>query len=428
MTEPIEETLWGARSGKIRILFVAHDAQLHGAQLTLLSILRNLDRSKFLPFVISPQSGPFTEEVVRMEIPVFTGLLMRWVYRRKPVPLMSVFVAPWRLLRTPVIFALFLCGLPIRLCKLLLLLHRQSIDVVYTNTITVVDGAIAAKISRRPHIWHLHENIGTSKDLLSLLPARYVATSLALKLSTLIVVPSRSLKDQIFGNQFALPKVKVIHNGVDTNRFRPPPPTYFLHKQLGIPIDVQLVGICGAIQEPKGQDIFIKAAARVSKKVPKVHFVMIGAGLPEYLRHLVDLASSLGLTGKFHFTGWRSDIPEIFRELQLLVIASKKEAFGLTAIEGMATGLPIVATRCGGPEEVIEHERTGFLVSIGDPAEMAQRIIELLSNAELRQCMGRAGREVVDHFFAIARCVDEVERTIALAHFQNQSRSPRASV
>jgi glycosyltransferase involved in cell wall biosynthesis len=418
MTDPIEATLSGAPPAKIRILFVAHDSELHGAQLTLLNILRNLDRSKFVPFVISPQSGPFTEEVAQMNIPVFSGLVMRWVYRQNPVLLMAALVTPWRLLRAPAIFTLFLCGLPIRLCKLLLLLHRQNIDVVYTNTITVVDGAIAAKIWRRAHIWHLHENIGTSKDLLRLLPARYMATSLALKLSTQIVVPSHSLKDQIFGNQFALPKVKVIHNGVDTNRFRPAPPTYFLHKQLGIPIDAHLIGICGAIQEPKGHDIFIKAAAQVSKKVPKVHFVVIGAGLPEYLRHLVDQASGLGLTGKFHFTGWRPDIPEIFRELQVIVIASKQEAFGLTAIEGMATGLPIVATRCGGLEEVIEHERTGYLIAIDDPADMAQRIIELLSSADLRLRMGLAGRELVDHCFTIARCVKEVERTIALAQWQ----------
>ncbi len=412
MTDPIEVTTSVAHSAKIRILFVAHDSRLHGAQLTLLNIVKNLDRSKFVPFVVSPESGPFTEEVARLDIPVFTGLVMRWVFRQNPVLFSPALFTPWRLLRTPAIFTLFIFGLPIRLCKLLLLLHRQSIDVVYTNTITVVDGAIAAKVWRRPHIWHLHENIGTSKGLLRLLPARYVANALALKLSTRIIVPSHSLKEQIFGDQITLPKVNVIHNGVDTTRFSPEPPTYFFHRGLSIPIDALLVGICGAIQTPKGHDTFIKAAAEVLQKLPNVHFVVIGEGLPEYLRHLIDLSSSLGLTGKFHFTGWRSDIPEIFRELHVLVIASNQEAFGLTAIEGMATGLPVVATRCGGPEEVIVHERTGFLVAIDNSAVMAQRIIELLSSADLRQCMGRAGRELTERFFTIECCVKKIEKII----------------
>jgi glycosyltransferase involved in cell wall biosynthesis len=296
--------------------------------------------------------------------------------------------------------------------KLLLLLHRQDIDVVYTNTITVVDGAIAAKLSGKPHIWHLHEDIGTSKGVLRLLPTRYVATSLALKLSSGIPVPSHALKDQIFGHQMTLPKVKVIYNGVDTNRFRPGSSTHFLHNELGIPVDASLVGICGEIQETKGQELFIKAAAEVSEKLPNTHFILIGGGLPEYLRHLIDLTSSLGLGDKFHFTGWRSDIPEIFRELHLVVIASNQEAFGLTAIEGMATGLPVVATRCGGPEEVIEHKRTGYLVAIDDHADMAQQIVKLLSSAELRQGMGRAGRERTEQFFTVECCVKNIEQTI----------------
>jgi glycosyltransferase involved in cell wall biosynthesis len=416
MRKAVDATPPVASTTKIRVLFVAHDAELHGAQLTLLKILKHLDRSKFTPFVVAPQSGPFTDEVALMDIPVWSGLVMRWVYRRNPEKLKYVAGAVWGLFRIPVIFALFFTGLPIRLGRLLLLIHRQRIDVVYTNTVTVVEGAIAAKISRKPHVWHLHENIETIKGLLKVLPASYVATSLPLKLSTRIAVPSLALRDQLFGRQLVWPKIKVVYNGVDVNRFRPGPPNFFLHHQFDIPVGAPLVGICGAIQETKGHDIFIKAAAEVLKTFSNAHFVVIGEGLPEYLLVLAQLARGLGISDKLHYTGWRSDISEIFRELQVVVITSKQEAFGLTAIEGMATGIPVVSTRCGGPEEVIEHGESGSLAALDDYAEIAQRVTELLSIAGLRSNMGRSGRARAELFFTVQRGVAEVEQLIEQAH------------
>lgn len=412
MANPIEVAITGASAARIHILFVAHDAQLHGAQLTLLNILRNLDRSRFAPFVVSPQSGPFTEEVARMGIPLSTGLVMRWVFRRNPMSLMSALRAPWKLVRTPAIFALFICGLPIRLSRLLLFLYRHQIDVVYTNTITVVDGAIAAKLLFRPHIWHLHERIEDSSDLLKLLPARCISSFFVPKLSTLVVVASRALRDEIFLDNFSLTKVKIIHNGVDTKRFSPDPPSCFLHTELNIPLGAPLVGICGAILEAKGHEVFIKAAAEVSHKFPNSHFVIIGEGLTPYVRHITDLANRSGLAGKLHFTGWRPDIPEIFRELEIIVIASKHEAFGLTAIEGMATGKPIVATRCGGPEEVIEHGKTGFLVEQGNHTELAQRVLELLENPAMGRRTGSVGRDKVEACFTVEIFMEEIERIV----------------
>jgi glycosyltransferase involved in cell wall biosynthesis len=400
------------RGTRLRILFVAHDSQLQGAQLALLNILRNLDRSLFVPFVVSPKTGPFTEEIARMGIPVATGLVMRWVFRLTPVSFMAALSAPWKLIRTPAIIALFIGGLPVRLGRLLLFLRRHQIDLVYTNTITVADGAIAAKFARRPHIWHLHENIDATEGLLKLLPGKHVASFLTPKLSTLIAVASRTLGDQIFADHLSMPKVNVIHNGVDTNRFSPNPSTNFLHRELGIPVDAPLVGICGTIQESKGHEVFIKAAADVSRKLPTSHFVIIGEGLPSYIRHITNLANDYGLTGRLHFTGWRTDIPEIFQELAIIVIASKQEAFGLTAIEGMSTGKPIVATRCGGPEEVIEHGKTGYLVELDNQIELAQRISELLSNPALGRRMGSAGRNKVEECFTVELCMEKIERMV----------------
>lgn len=402
---------WSAH--KIRVLFVAHDSQLYGAQLALLDILRNLDRSEFTPTVVAPQPGPFTEKVTQMGITVVTGVVMRWVFKRSPISLASLLRTPWTLFRTPAIYALFLCGLPARVGMLLFLIRRHNIDVVYTNTITVVDGAAAARISRRPHIWHLHEQIDASIEVLRLFPGTWFSRTVVPKLSSRIVVASCALRAKLFLDEYPSSKVTIIYNGVDTNLFRPRQPEYFLHSELSVPSDVPLIGICGAIQEGKGLEVFIRAAAEVTMTHPTAHFVIIGDGHESYIAHLHEIVRKVGLADKVHFTGWRSEVSAIFCELEMIVIASMQEAFGRTAIEAMAVGKPVVSTRCGGPEEVIDHGKTGFLVDIDDHNKLASSISELLSNQLLAHEMGLAGRIKVEKCFSVQDVAEGVQRIIS---------------
>ena len=327
---------------KIRVLFVAHDSQLYGAQLALLDLLRHIDRSRFAPTLVAPKPGPFVDEVVQLGIPVKTGGVLRWVFRRRRFSFKSLLRSPWALLRTPVLIALFYGGLPLRVARLLVLMHRCHIDVVYSNTITVLDGAIAAKISRKPHIWHLHEDLGTNDEIVCLVPRKWVSKSLVPRTSSQIVVVSNALKKTIYPANCLTDNVTVIHNGIDVRQFNLHQLDGFLHLELGISNDAPLVGICGAIQESKGHDNFVKAAGIICTNFPKAHFVLIGDGAKPYIQHLNELGRVLGLEGKLHFTGWRRDVPAIFRELDIVVIASRREAFGRTVIEAMASGKPVV--------------------------------------------------------------------------------------
>ena len=400
---------------KIRVLFVAHDSQLYGAQLALLDLLRHIDRSRFAPTLVAPQQGAFVDEVVKLGIPVKTGGILRWVFRRSRISFQSLLRSPWALLRTPVLIAIFYGGLPLRIAQLLILMHRGDIDVVYTNTATVLDGAIAAKISRRPHIWHLHEDLEANNEIVCLVPRKWVSRFVAPRMSSQIVVPSNSLRAKLFGVNYLSGRLRVVPNGVDTKLFWPRQRDGFLHAELSIKHDALLVGICGAIQEGKGHNTFVEAAGVVSKVFPGANFVVIGNGPESYIQHLKDMAQQIGLGRKLHFIGWRQDIPEIFCELEILVVASKQEAFGRTVIESMASGKPVVATRCGGPEEVIEHGKTGFLVGVGRHLELADRVLELLRNPERGHQMGLAGRDMVVRNFSIQECVKKIEAAILAA-------------
>lgn len=411
---PVPAPLPTGHSKTVRVLFVAHDSQLYGAQLSLLDILRNLDRTRFSPVVTAPQKGPFTDEVERLGIPVTAGKVGRWMFQRIPFTLRTFMRRPWLLVRTPILCLIFLLTLPVRLGSLLRLIRHHGVDVVYTNTITVIDGALAAWLSSKPHIWHLREQTRGNRGVLNLIPNLWVPR-LVLRLSTLIAVNSFALKEQVFSGVETHGKVVVIHNGIDPEQFKTAPTFLRLRTSLGLPQDAPLIAICGFIQACKGHETFIRSAARIREKYPEAHFVVIGDGFGTYLNRLKSLAHQLGLGQHLHFTGWRNDIPEIFPEIDVLVIASEQESFGRTVIEGMAAGRPIVSTRCGGPEEIVVHGETGFLVAIGDYGEMADRITELLDNPLLAYNFGQAGRKRVEDSFTHRATLRSVEQLIVNA-------------
>jgi len=400
-----------ARPQTVRILFVAHDAHLYGAQLSLLDILDGLDHDRFTPLVAAPGEGPFTESVRARGIRVVTGIVARWIIQRKPFRLRTYVRRPWLLVRVPILALMFLFGLPIRMHALIRLIRRERIDIVYTNTVTVLDGALAARLTGKPHIWHLRELVQGNKEVSSLLPQRWIPT-LVLCFSSRIAVNSQALKARFFDDRPGLDKVAIIYNGTAPERFSSTPATQPFHNEQGIPPSAPLIAICGFIQERKGHAVFIRAAARLRTTHPEAHFIVVGNGFAPYVRQIRSLSDEFGLGGHIHFTGWRDDIPGIFSEIAILAVASEQEPFGRTVIEGMAAGKPVVSTRCGGPEEVIVDGETGFLVPCGDDYMMADRIGTLLDSPSLRSRMGDAGRKRVETCFSCEAMLRNVENLI----------------
>lgn len=394
----------------ITVLFVAHDTELYGAQLSLLSILKNLDRTRFTPIVVAPFPGPFTKMVQDMDIPVSTGDVSRWILSKRVIGFNALLRRPWLLARIPLLCFVFFLSFPWRISRLLRLIRLHRVDVVYTNTVTVIDGALAACLSSKPHVWHLREQIEGNQEIINIIPERWVP-KLVLALSTLVAVNSMALKKRVFSGR-EKEKIRVIYNGIDPERFAITSSHFPLHTSLGLKPDVPVIGICGFIQERKGQVIFLEAAALVKESHPEVHFVIIGGGSTDYVAFIKNLGDKLGLSKQLHFTGWRDDIAEILCELDVLVIASVQEPFGRTVIEGMAAAIPIVSTRCGGPEEIIMEGVTGFLVDVGDFKGMAIKIIELIENESLSRDFGLVGRQRVMNNFAQSAMVRHVEEML----------------
>src|ERR1044072_5600297 len=143
-----------------------------------------------------------------------------------------------------------------------------------------------------------------------------------------------------------------------------------------------LVGSIGELRTLKRHDDFIRAAALILKEFPETQFVLAGVG--EIREHLERLVEELGLKENFHFLGWLDDADKLLCAMDVFVSASETESFGLAIVEAMAAGTAVVATATEGAQEVIDDQRTGLLVSIGDVNRMAESVINLLSDPEKR--------------------------------------------
>jgi glycosyltransferase involved in cell wall biosynthesis len=219
-------------------------------------------------------------------------------------------------------------------------------------------------------------------------------------------------------------RVHLIRNGVDCDRFANATATHFLHRILGIPETRRLVGLVGRLSPEKAPDTFLRMASLLHGTLPDAHFVLVGDGplLPE-LRALVD---DLRLTGFVHFAGVQSDMPAVYHSLDLLVSTSTTEGMPLALMEGMAAGLPTVATHVGGVPEIIEVGTTGLLTEPGEPHQLAQAVASLMRDSARRREMGAAARLRVREKFSLSASVGQMLHLLQRLHDGGAAARPTA--
>lgn len=215
---------------------------------------------------------------------------------------------------------------------------------------------------------------------------------------------------------FPKEKIVKIPNGIETEKwsgadkeklfreFR------FLHN---IPFDVPLVGTIGELKRLKGQQDFVLAANEIAKKFPEVHFVSVGADnsfKKDFRRDLKRLVKVFGLEEKFLFLDWVEDTAPPLSAMDIFVSASHSESFGLAILEAMASGKAIVATETEGAKELIENEKSGKLAEIKEPLKLAEKVMEFLSDAKMRETSGANAQKKADENFSLEKMIERTEK------------------
>ena len=193
--------------------------------------------------------------------------------------------------------------------------------------------------------------------------------------------------------------------GVDIEKFQVPSEREVLFPDVGNGKLIVLVG--NMHSDVKGHPSLIAAAPAVLREFPSTRFVLVGDG--EERESFVRQVSDLGLSWNFLFLGRRSDMPRILASCDIAVLPSRGEGLPNAVLEYMAAGLPVVVSRVGGSEELVEDGVTGLLVSAEDSAALSAAFLRYLRNPEEAKQMARSGREFVTRHFSFDRLVHEVD-------------------
>jgi D-inositol-3-phosphate glycosyltransferase len=194
-------------------------------------------------------------------------------------------------------------------------------------------------------------------------------------------------------------RIEVVPLGVDVERFRPLDKED-ARRQLGFE-DARIILFVGRIEPLKGVDILINAAAMLESDV-ECSVLIVGGdeSSSAQVTQLQDLASDLGIEHRVAFVGAvdHDKLPLFYNAADVCVVPSHYESFGLVAVEAMACGVPVVASRVGGLTGTVKDGETGYLIPWLCPEPFAERIEMLLENDSLRRNLGEAAREAVTRF------------------------------
>lgn len=263
--------------------------------------------------------------------------------------------------------------------RLLRLARQQSIDVILAHLYgSAVYGSLAGTLLSIPVISVLHGHTDVSEaDRFAGLKSVILRRG-----SRKVVFVSERLENHLSPRlHIAASRRAVIPNGVDTEVFRPNRDRT-LRAELGLSDDMVLVGAIGNIRRPKAYDVLLRAHRILVDRSNAFHLVIAGDNSNPLGRQLEEQSRSLGLERRVTFLGLRPDIARILNNLDVFVLSSVTEGFSIACIEAMACRIPVVATRSGGPEEILEGE-AGILVPTGDPQSIALAVELVASSKDL---------------------------------------------
>jgi L-malate glycosyltransferase len=381
----------------MKILYYNHTGQVSGAERMLLMILARLDRARFTPVVVCPAEESLKQMVIDQGTPVETigGLQARFTWRVDRL---------WRYLQS--VFAV-------------VLEFRQKVkqiepELIHANSIRAGLVATLATIGLGTRVlWHLH-------DMLPHHPLSMMIRLIAsMNRRTRMIAVSQCVADNFAGGLSSLQsRMNVVLNAIELEQFTPGAVSaHQIRTDLKLPEAGPLIGIVGQLTARKGQLELIRAFARVTQKMPEASLLIVGAALfnrdKEYAELLKNTAKELGIAESVVMTGARKDVALLMQSLDLLVVNSKVEPFGLVALEAMACGVPVLSTASGGTAELIRHDENGWLVPVGDEAALAMAMINLVENPSRLKRLADQGRRDIRQSFGAARYIADLHSLYA---------------
>jgi glycosyltransferase involved in cell wall biosynthesis len=389
--------------GEMRIVYLNPSGQLGGAEASLLNVLASLRVAEpdWSLRLIVVENGPLVARANALGVPTtvlpFPSALARLGETTvadhggnrvsRPVLLLKLLSAGW--------------AAATYTRQLRRVLRELAPDVIHTNGLKMHVLGVRSRPRRIPVIWHIHDYVH-SRPISARLLRRYAAQCAA------VVANSKSVADDVQSTCGDRVKVYHVPNAVDLAVFSPAGPALDLDALAGLPragpatVKVGLVGTLGIW---KGHKIFLEALSLLPSGLPIRGYVVGDAlyqtdGSQYTMKELRGLAAQLGISHRVGFTGFVEDPAAAMRALDIVVHASTApEPFGLVIAEAMACGRAVIASEAGGAREIMTPGTNALGHPPGDAATLAERIIQLATDADLRAELGREGRATAERRF-----------------------------
>ncbi len=289
-------------------------------------------------------------------------------------------------------------------------------DLLHGNSLST--GRITGLLSQQTGLTctaHLRDIIGLSKTAISHLNG-----------NRKLIAVSKATRDFHVEQGLDPHRVEVLYNGVDCQRFQPRPRDGRLRRELRLPDDAMIAVTIGQIGLRKGLDVLVEAAALNAESMPHLHYVVIGerySSKPEsvaFEERLHIRVQETGLANRFHWLGYRDDVPELLNECDLLIHPARQEPLGRVLLEASASGIPVIATDVGGTREIVQHRFSGLRIPAGDPPQLATTIQELADDRAFRQQLGNFASVWMKKYFNSHRRSTELFHVWATANSQER--------
>ncbi len=366
------------RSRRVNVLQLITELDIGGAEKLLLSFIKKLNRSKYNVITAYLNGeGKLAGDFRKAGFKVF-NLRMR---NRMDL------------------------GAVIRLYRFL---KRENIGILHTHLIQAdLCGFIAGKMASVPVIISTKHNPDEFRKRFSICVR---LDGIFSNHSDRVIAVSHAVKDFLVKwEKISEGKFTVIHNGVNLEEFSIDTDIAEKKRELGINLSSKVVGSVGRLDRQKGHVFFLKAIPKILEDFSDIRFIFVGEG--PLRSKLEKMASELRVNQNIIFTGIRPDVADILSILDIFVLPSIFEGFGIVLLEAMAIGKPVVASRVGGIPEIVDHGLTGILIEPANPSAIAGSVVKLLKNPVEAKRIANAGRAEVGRRFtadAMARKIEGV--------------------
>ena len=373
----------------MRICFILHSSGKGGAERVNLELIEGLEKKGIQCFAILPSDGPLIKELKKRNVPLKVIKYKLWM-REEGSPL-------WKRVGRLILNM-------IKTVPVVRQVKKWKVDVVYSNTITICVGAFAAKLLHLPHIWHIHE-FGYEDYRLCFDLGNKIALRIMNQLSDVFIVSSKAVMEK-YRKFFPDRKIKLIYYAVCVTN-ESSCKILKIKKQLQEASGIKCM-VVGSLHKGKYQEDAIRAIGKLIDEEIDVRLYIVGEGQSKYKQYLESLIIRDDLENHVQFLGYIDNSFPVMQQADILLMCSRKEAFGRVTVEGMKAGKPVIGAGSGGTKELIIDHYNGFLYTFGDYHELAEKVKYLCQHPDEARQMGENGKQWALEKFNIEHYTEEV--------------------